>query len=141
MMPKIGRKHTMLENCAPDFIIHTRVNNGLNTEGMSAVDRFNARAMANDPYRGGANPILSTINGFSRNPNLLDHDPEPELDMYTTTLQLREPVEFDTLSQAFEEEFNDVPAPVAQPQVVPSPAPEIASDDLIDRLAAAFRKN
>lgn len=145
--------NALLENYAANCIIHTRVNNGMDMPEFGAVDRFNMRAMANDPFRGGYNPILSRINSFPKNPRLLDHDPEPELDAYGTTLQLSEPVEFDTLAQAFDEmpeagiaETHAPVVPGGAPQYgTPAPqntdGPRVASDAFIDRLAAAFHKD
>lgn len=136
----------LLENYAANFIIHTRVNNGSDMPSTGAVDRFNARAMANDPFRGGANPILSRINGFRRDPRLLDHDPDSELDRYGTTLQLTAPVEYDTLAEAFEDEMPDAPEAPEPPQmaaahtpVLPG-TPRVASEAFLDQLAAAFKK-
>lgn len=139
-------EQALLENYAANFIIHTRVNNGSDIPSAGAVDRFNARAMANDPFRGGANPILSRINGFRRDPRLLDHDPDSELDRYGTTLQLTAPVEYDTLAEAFEDEMPDAPELPEPPQmaaahtpVLPG-TPRVASEAFLDQLAAAFKK-
>lgn len=139
-------EQALLENYAANFIIRTRVNNGSDMPSTGAVDRFNARAMANDPFRGGANPILSRINSFRRDPRLLDHDPDSELDRYGTTLQLTAPVEYDTLAEAFEDEMPDAPEAPEPPQMAAAhtPAlpgtPRVASEAFLDQLAAAFKK-
>lgn len=145
--------HPLIESYAANCIIHTRVNNGMDCPEYGTIDRFNARAMLNDPYRGGVNPILSTISSFRKNPKLLDRDPEPELDAYRTTLQLAEPVELDTLAQAFDDMQEPGIAETHTPvmpgssqyyESVPSHSseqPRVASDDLIERLALAFKKS
>ena len=139
-------EQALLENYAANFIIRTRVNNGSDMPSTGAVDRFNARAMANDPFRGGVNPILSRINSFRRDPRLLDHDPDSDLDRYGTTLQLTAPVEYDTLAEAFEDEMPDAPEAPEPPQmaaahtpVLPG-TPRVASEAFLDQLAAAFKK-
>ena len=62
---------------------------GESDAGSNAVEEFNARLSARDPYTGRINPVMARVQQFSENnASKYSVDSEPELDRYVDTLFL-----------------------------------------------------